>query len=111
MTRQTWHYDEKLGKLVEGPADRRVDGPSGDGWRFSDRLYSGSPFKAHDGTIIDSKKKHREYMKRHNLATTDDFKGDWDRAAKKREEVFTGRHDRDARREAIARAMEKAHGR
>jgi hypothetical protein len=107
MTRKTWHYDEELGRLVEGPADRRIDGPSGDGWRFSDRLYSANPFKGHDGTVIDSKRKHREYMKRHGLASADDFKGTWDAAAKKRADVFTGKHDREARREAVARAMEK----
>jgi hypothetical protein len=107
MTRKTWHYDEELGRLVEGPADRRIDGPSGDGWRFSDRLYSANPFKAHDGTVIDSKRKHREYMKRHGLASADDFKGTWADAAKKRADVFTGKHDREARREAVARAMEK----
>lgn len=106
MSRSTWHYDEKLGKLVEGPGQRRIDGPSGDSWRFSDRIYSDKPFKAHDGTIIDSRKKHREYMKRHNLSTVDDFKGTWDKARERREAVFTGKADREARREAIARALE-----
>ena len=92
--------------MVEGPGRRRSDG-SGDGWRFSDRLYSGTPFKAHDGTVIDSKRKHREYMKRHNLATMDDFNGDWERKKRQREAVFTGKHDREARREAILRAIEQ----
>ena len=110
MTRSTWHWDPEQKKLVEGPGPRRSDG-SGDGWRFSDRLYSGTPFKAHDGTIIDSKKKHREYMKRHGLATADDFKGEWARAEKRREDVYTGRHDKQQRREAVARALEKANGR
>jgi hypothetical protein len=109
MTRSTWHWDPDQGKLVEGPGPRRSDG-SGDGWRFSDRIYSGTPFKGVDGTIIDSKRKHREYMKRHNLATVDDFKGTWDKAAQRRADVFTGRHDREARREAVARALEKARG-
>lgn len=104
MARKTYHYDEKLGRMVEGPGTRRIDG-SGDGWRFSDRLYSGTPFKAHDGTIIDSRKKHREYMKRHNLSTVDDYKGTWDAAAKCRAEVFEGRNDRAARREAVERAI------
>lgn len=110
MTRSTWHWSPEEGKLVEGPGPRRSDG-SGDGWRFSDRIYSGTPFKGVDGTIIDSKRKHREYMKRHNLATVDDFKQTWKEAEKRREAVFTGKHDREARREAVARALEKAHGR
>jgi len=109
VSRSTWHWSPEEGKLVEGPGPRRVDG-SGDGWRFSDRLYSGTPFKGVDGTIIDSKRKHREYMKRHNLATVDDFKGTWDRKAQEREAVFTGRHDKQQRREAVMRAMEKARG-
>jgi hypothetical protein len=108
--RRTWHFDPEQGKLVEGPGPRRVDG-SGDGWRFSDRLYSGSPFKAHDGTVIDSKRKHREYMKRHNLTTMDDYTQTWDKARERREDVYTGRADREQRREAILRAMEKQHGR
>lgn len=106
MSRSTWHYDEKLGRMVEGPGTPRSAG-SGDGWRFSDRVYSGKPFKAHDGTVIDSRRKHREYMRRHNLTTMDDYRGSWDRAAKQREAVYTGQHDRAARREAVARAMEK----
>ena len=71
MTRKTYHWDPEQNALVEGPGPRRVDG-SGDGWRFSDRIYSGTPFKAPDGTVIDSKAKHREYMKRTGLTTTDD---------------------------------------
>lgn len=109
MSRSTWHWSPEAGKLVEGPGPRRTDG-SGDGWRFSDRIYSGKPFKAPDGTVIDSRKKHRDYMKRAGVTTMDDFKGDWDRAAKHREDVFAGRNDKAARREALARAIEKHSG-
>jgi hypothetical protein len=49
-------------------------------------------------------------MKRHGLTTADDFKGTWDAAAKRREAVFTGKHDREARREAVARALETRRG-
>jgi hypothetical protein len=102
--RHTWHWSPAQGKLVEGPSPRRTDG-SGDGWKYSDRLYSAAPFRAHDGTLIDSKRKHREYMRRHGLSTADDFKGTWDRAAKQREQAYTGRHDRRARLEAVRRAV------
>jgi len=107
MARKTWHYDPELGEMVEGPAPRRVDGPSGDGWRYSDRLYSASPFKAHDGTIIDTKKKHREYMKRHNLTTIDDMTGVWEKAAKEREKFFKGQHDTEQRRRDIIDAINR----
>lgn len=108
MTRRTYHYDEKLGKMVEGPGPRRVDG-SGDGWRFSDRLYSGSPFVGVDGTVVDSKKKHREYMKRHNLTTVDDFAGVWRKKAEERAAWY--REGRDpSRREDVRRALEKQRG-
>jgi hypothetical protein len=110
MVRRTYHYDEALGKLVEGPGRSRSEG-SGDGWRFSDRAYSGKPFKAPDGTVINSKAKHREYMKRKGVTTIDDYKGEWQRAAEKRAEVYEGKHDHAARREAVARALEKHHGR
>jgi hypothetical protein len=94
--------------MVEGPGTRRVDGPSGDGWMFSDRIYSGKPFVAHDGTVIDSRKKHREYMKRHNLTTADDFKGDWARKQQERAAFYEGRpYDTEARREAVAQAIEQ----
>jgi len=89
MTRKTYHYDPASGQMVEGPSPPRSAG-SGDGWRFSDRLYSGKPFLAHDGTVIDSKKKHREYMRRHGLTTMDDFKDTWKQKAKEREAFYKG---------------------
>jgi hypothetical protein len=106
MARKTYHYDEKLGRMVEGPGRPRAAG-SGDSWRFSDRIYSDAPFKAPDGTVIDSRKKHREYMRRAGVTTMDDFKGTWEQARQRREAVFTGQHDRAERREAVARAFEQ----
>jgi hypothetical protein len=109
--RKTWHWDPEANALVEGPSPSRSEG-SGDGWRFSDRLYSGTPFKGHDGTIIDSRQKHREYMRRHGLTTMDDFTNTWERKRAEREAFYTpgAGHDREARREAVARALEKARG-
>ena len=96
MTRTTYHYDQETGEMVEGPGPRRVDGHSGDGWRYSDRTYSASPFVTPDGTVIDSKKKHREYMKKNNLTTVDDFQGEWKNRAKERESFFTGGDKRES---------------
>lgn len=108
MTRKTYHYDEALGKMVEGPGPRRVDG-SGDGWRFSDRVYSSKPFTAPDGTVIDSRKKHREYMKRNNLTTADDYTNTWKEAQKQKEAFFTGNDKRESeqRKRDIADAINR----
>lgn len=107
MTKRTFHYDPVTKEMVEGSGPRRVDGPSGDGWRFSDRLYSGNPFVASDGTVIDSKKKHRDYMKRTGLTTMDDYGDTWKKAAEERKKFFNGEWDRNGRREDVARAIEK----
>lgn len=107
--KRTYHYDPTTGRMVEGRGPSRSEG-SGDGWRFSDRLYSGKPFKGHDGTVINSKRKHREYMKRNNLTTTDDYSGEWARARERREAIASGKpFDTAARREQVARAIEYLH--
>ena len=109
MTRKTYTYDPNTKTMREGRGPSRVDGPSGDGWRFSDRLYSANPFVAPDGTVIDSKKKHREYMKRAGVTTIDDFKDHWARARKERDEFYTGTSEKlkRERREDIARTIEQ----
>ena len=58
---------------------------------------------------IHSRKKHREYMKRHNLTTVDDMKGTWDRVAKEREAYYKGEHQPTRRewREAIRQTLER----
>jgi hypothetical protein len=113
MSRKTWHYDPETKEMVEGPGPRRVDGPSGDSWRFSDRMYSDSPFVGSDGTVIDSRKKHREYMKRNGLTTMDDYKGAWDKAAQERKAFFEGTHSgiREERKADVRRALERLRSR
>lgn len=70
---------------------------------YTDRYMEG--VRATDGTDIGSRAKRAEYMRRHNLADADDFKGTWARAATEREAFYSGKHDTQARREAIARAL------
>lgn len=94
--------------MVEGPAPRKSH--SGDGWRYSDRLYSASPFRGADGTLIDSRKAHREYMARHNLTTADDYQGEWQRAARERAKFYVGDFEHRERREAVERAILKLGG-
>lgn len=105
MVRKTYHYDEKLGCMVEGPAPQRGGG-SGDGWRFSDRAYSANPFKGHDGTIIHSRKSHREYMKAHGLTTVDDYRGEWNRAEAERKDWYEKGKD-PTRKQDIIDAIHK----
>ena len=104
--RRTYHYDEQTKQMVEGPSPRKTDSNSGDGWRFSDRLYSGTPFLGHDGSVIDSKRKHREYMRRNNLTTADDFTNEWKQKRAERDRFYTEGGDRDERRRQIAQIVE-----
>lgn len=103
--RKTYHYDPETKEMVEGPSPRRGES-SGDGWRFSDRNYDG--LRAPDGTDISSRKKHRDYMRKNNLTTIDDFKDQWKQEAKKREDFFSGNWDREGRKRDIAYAFEKS---
>jgi hypothetical protein len=49
---------------------------------IGDRHYDG--LRATDGTDISTRAKHREYMKRNNLTTMDDFSSQWKKAAQER---------------------------
>lgn len=68
---------------------------------FGDAHYADLP------EHINSRTKHRAYMKANNLTTADDFTETWAKAAKEREEVMSGRADRVKRREAIGRALHR----
>lgn len=71
-----------------------------------DRHYDG--LRAPDGTDISSRTKHREYMKRTGMTTADDFKGEWARAEKERNEFRrAAHHDKELRKE-IAEQVTKA---
>jgi putative FmdB family regulatory protein len=71
----------------------------------SDAIYDG--LKATDGTDISTRAKHREYMRRNNLTTIDDFTETWKHAARERAERLEG-HD-PQRAHDIAQAVQK-HG-
>jgi hypothetical protein len=64
---------------------------------------------ATDGTDIGSRRKHREYMKKHGLAMADDFKKEWSNAERERRAIQTGEVDRKSRREAVERAIYQLH--
>ena len=98
--------------LYEAPAERALDAPI-----MVDRFYEGAfvdRMETENGIAkpqrydVGSRKRHREYLRRFDLTTADDFNkpgGYWERAAKEREAVTRGENDRKERRESIARAM------
>lgn len=57
-----------------------------------------------DGTVVNSRRQHREYMTRRGLTLADDFKQTWKDNEKKRESFRSGDFDRKERREALGRA-------
>lgn len=71
----------------------------------NDRHYN--DLKATDGTDISSRAKHREYMKRNNLATADDFKETWKRAEAQREAYYQGKGQYAVTGRDIAQAIEQ----
>ena len=101
-------------ELIEEPAERAIDAPIMVGrfyeGAFVDRMEPDekkgmAKLNRYD---VGTRKRHREYMKRYDLATADDFNkpgGYWERAAKEREQVSKGENDRKERREAIGKAM------
>lgn len=72
----------------------------------SERHYDG--LRAPDGTPIDTRAKHRAYMRDNNLTTVDDFAGTWKRDAEQREARIAG-HD-TARAQDVAEAVAKLGG-
>jgi len=88
--------------LVEVSSD--YEQPGRDVPIIGDTHYDG--LRATDGTPIDSRSKHREYMKRNGLTTVDDFKGEWAQAAQKRADYYTGKKGAGAvNRQDIARTI------
>jgi len=56
---------------------------------WNDRSYAG--LASTDGVAIDSRSKHRAYMRERGLTTSDDFTGEWKQAAQRRADYFQGK--------------------
>jgi len=69
----------------------------------NDRHYDGC--KATDGTPINTRARHREYMRRNGLTTADDYTQEWADAPRKRE-----LEQNKGRREGIERAIHNLEG-
>ena len=100
--RRRFVWDRELKELVEVSVDY-VQPTRQDGSLWNDRHYEG--LVATDGTDISSRAKHREYMKRNNLTTIDDFKGEWSKSRQARDNYYTGKGGGAISREDIARTI------
>jgi hypothetical protein len=99
-----WVYDEH-GVAHEVGAEWTGEAPKAH-WNTEGVVYSN--LQATDGTPIDSRKKHREYMRANNLSMASDFTEHWKKAEKQREEIQSGRADSKERKEIIGRAFHEA---
>lgn len=98
--KRTYVYDKESRRLREVETYRSPK--RADGALWNDRSYDG--LRATDGSDISSRRKHRDYMKRHGLTTADDFSGEW-KSAKKRREAYYERGGSVSKRD-IAAAMD-----
>ena len=100
MARTRYRWDDQLQKLVEVGADyvpaARVE-------LNVDRNYENLSLQ--DGTVVNSRRQHREYMAARGLTITADYKETWAKQAKEREAIRSGAHDTASRREAVGRAV------
>jgi uncharacterized protein (UPF0262 family) len=81
--RRTYIYDKQLKKIVEiTPRIQTIK----NNIMVSDSHYDG--LRATDGTDISTRKKHRDYMKRHGLTTADDYKDSWSKKKIERENYY-----------------------
>lgn len=83
MTRKSYRYDPESGEMIETTAPQRQRSAAAAGALWNDSQYHG--MRATDGSDISSRKKHREYMKRHGLTTSDDYTATWSKAKEARE--------------------------
>jgi len=85
--RTPWHCNLPMERMltVNGSNSALAHALAGD--RHYDTIM------APDGvTRLDTRSKHREYMRQHNLTIAEDYKGEWAKAEVKRKERFAGTH-------------------
>lgn len=88
MTRRRFVQDPDTLELIEVTADREPTRHKGDAALWGDRGYDG--LSTTDGVDISSRSKHRQYLKRHGLATFDDYKHEFARRESEREAYYKG---------------------
>lgn len=107
MSRRRYRYvTNEAGELVSQEVSPGYTG-YGEGAARVELMLDGhyEGLRATDGTPIDSRTKHREYMNRNGLAMADDFKGVWAKAAERRAELSTTGGDHAKRRATVERVF------
>lgn len=98
-----WHCNVAMERMltVNGSNSALANALAGD------RHYDG--LVAPDGvTLINSRSKHREYMKKNNLTIASDYTQEWSRAEKDRQQRLKGGGTQAERRAIIEREFTKA---
>lgn len=105
--RRKYIYDPETKEMVEVSPEyqsgSKSDAINNYGALLTERHYHN--LRATDGADISSRRKHKEYMRRHGLTTADDFKNEWSRAKEKREHYM--QHGGSIRRQDIFDAIRK----
>lgn len=70
---------------------------------FTDLYMDGA--RATDGADIGSRAKRRAYMQAHGVTDASDYTQAWAKKRAEREAMASGKHDTQARREALGRAL------
>lgn len=105
MSRRRYRYDKESKQVVEIDSD----------WTDVERrapvategIVYGSLGTSTDGTPIDTRKRHREYMKQNGLALTGDYTQTWEKAQARRDDFFATGGSDPSRRQDVARAVER----
>lgn len=84
MTRRRFVYRD--GEMVEVPLDYTPEPRNCDGVLWNDRLYQDA-----NDPRYNSRASHREYMRRNNLTTMDDFTNYWKKEEQARKDRFEGK--------------------
>jgi hypothetical protein len=98
--RGRWVWDEAAQKLVRAEEYR----PPAGRLQISMDTHYERLVMADGTTVVNSRRQHKEYLKRTGKALAADFKGVWEKTAKDREKFRAGDFDRKERREALGRA-------
>lgn len=106
MSRRRWLFTQDgqpLPEPIEITEDWQDPGRPGGLRRSEEEVYG--HIQATDGTDLSTKRRHREYMKKHGLTLSEDYRESWKKAAEDRARAFTEGPKSATRRESIERAM------